>query len=129
MGEINLDDLSEKDLECLMQQAKERLEEERIRQNAKAEYRQKKAQLLESATLAVYSLGTFDETAQKDFYKRFISMANYLYKGLTFSFSPKIYNKDKVSVDITTKDEWKEYQRIVNGLKNAICRIMQYEEV
>lgn len=129
MGEINLDDLSEKDLECLMQQAKERLEEERIRQNAKAEYRQKKRQLLESATLAVYSLGTFDETAQKDFYKRFISMANYLYKGLTFSFSPKIYNKDKVSVDITTKDEWKEYQRIVNGLKNAICRIMQYEEV
>lgn len=123
MADIKLDDLSPEELEKLMEQAKARLEEERILADARTEYKQKKKKLLDSSVESIYALAMFTDTTRRDLYKRFISMVNFLYKGLTYGFSVK-----GKSEEIQTKDQWQEYERIVNAVTTCLKNIMTYEE-
>lgn len=125
MANINLDDLSEKDLEKLMAQAMAKIEEQRITANAKAEYKQKRIKLVEELTNSIYPLASFNDVAKKNLYKRFISIVNFLYKGCTWGFS---CNKSNPDIDITTKEQWEEYERIATILTSSIKKVITYGE-
>lgn len=124
MGEINLDDLNPKDLERLMEQARIRLEQERLLQDARAEYKQKKKLLIDSSLKSIYSLATFDESTEKDLYKRFIGLVNFLYKGCTWGF--KYTSKN---FEISNQTQWEEYKRIVDIVTDSLKNVINYGEV
>lgn len=124
MADIRLDDLSPDELEKLMEQARIRLEQERLLQDARAEYKQKKKLLLENSLKSVYNLATFDESTEKDLYKRFVGLVNFLYKGCTWGF--KYTSKN---FEISNRNQWEEYERIVSLVTDCLRNVINYGEV
>lgn len=123
MGKIKLEDLSPEDFEELMKQAKTKIEEERIYADARTEYKRKKKELLNSSMESIYVLATFNSSTRKDLYRRFVSIVNFLYRGCVYGFS--ITGR---SEEIQTKDQWQEYERIVNVVTHCLKNVMTYEE-
>ena len=110
MSKIKLEDLSAEDRESLLQEAKQLIDEELLRKNAKIMYYEKRKELTDSCINEICSsfkpkVITYNKVKLKE---RIVALVNFMYKNIN--------NKNKNSgstVNILTTEEWELYKEIL----------------
>ena len=111
---VSLDDLSPEDRERLLQEARDLIDEENIRKNARTMYALKKKELVNQnleEISKIFKLKHESEiTKLKD---RFVSITNYL------------YSLNKVNLKISTKNDWETFEAICKKVHECMVHCVK----
>lgn len=114
---VKFEDLSKKDQEKLLEQARKMVDEENIMKNAKAMYAIKKKNLTEANLEELYIAFNIKNNYSEEIIikQRYTAMSNYLYKA-----NAGKYTKRDATCVISTANEWEAYQQIANAVKGLM---------
>ena len=108
---VTLEDLTPEDRERLLQEARDLVDEENLRKNARTMYALKKKELVQSKIDAISGILKLkhgpEVTRLKD---RFVNITNYL------------YSLNNVNPKICTKHDWEVFENICNVVQDCMVR-------
>ena len=122
---VSLKDLSIEDRETLIQEAREIVEKENLKRDAKTMYSLKKRQLTEE-TLEEISR-TFHlkyDVEKRKLKERLVSLTNFMYKSNVFKNL-----RCSENIVITTEEQWKTYVQIINNVKIMMIASYNGQEI
>ena len=111
---VNFEDLSPKDKEKLLQQARLIVEQESITKNASATYKIKRKELTDNSIDEISKALHMSVPEKHGFKQRYISIVNYLFK---FVINGKYSSNDYV---ISNAIEWNLFEKVNAIIKNAL---------
>ena len=126
---IKFEDLTPKDQEKLLQQAREIIDEENLKKDAITVYKIKRKELTEKNLQEIYSaLKLKYETDKNHFKQRYTAMVNFFFKESAFKDSNKSHRSFPPSVRITNPSEWRKFVIISEEVKNVTIRCCTVKE-
>lgn len=113
---VNFEDLSKKDQERLLEQARLLVDEENIKKNAIAAYKAKRKELVENCLNEIFKHYDVKRGPEESAIKqRFISVTNYLFK---VNIVGKYHSSTSASPIIKTPEEWDKFVKINEAVRD-----------